>query len=57
MRPENFDINHVIDSLRGTATSIGEHLPDGMEWDDLTDEDHAKLDESIFECEQCGVVV
>lgn len=54
MKPENFDINNLINSLRNTATSIDEHLPDGMEYNDLKSEDHKAIDAEIFECDVCG---
>lgn len=54
MRPENFDIDTLIEAVVGTSDTIDQHLSDGMEWEDLTDQDHQKIDESIFLCDQCG---
>lgn len=54
MRPENFDINQLIEALRDTASVIDWHLPEGMEYEDLTKEDHAAIDAAIFECNVCG---
>lgn len=53
-RPVDFDIHKLIDSLRGTCTTIEEHLPDNMEWSDLTTSDHEAIDSNIFLCEECG---
>lgn len=54
MRPQDFDVHELIESLQGTCTTIEEHLPEGMEWEDLTDEDHTQIDLEIFRCEECG---
>lgn len=54
MRPTNFDVHELIQSLQGTCTTTDEHLPDGMSWDDLTKEDHKTIDNEIFLCEECG---
>lgn len=54
MRPSDFDIQKLIESLQGTCSTIEEHLPEGMEWVDLTKEDHEAIDAEIFLCEQCG---
>lgn len=54
MRPADFDVNKLIEALQGTCTIIDDHLPDEMEWSDLTSEDHAEIDDQIFLCDQCG---
>lgn len=54
MKTDDFNIDDLIESLRGTATMIDEHLPDGMNWEDLTMQDHNKIDDEIFCCELCG---
>jgi len=54
MRPVNFDINDLIESLNGTCNSLDSALPEGMEYDDLTTEDHAEIDANIFCCATCG---
>lgn len=58
MRAENFDVQTVIDHLQGTcmntlASAIEELFP-GMTEDDLTTEDHEKIDIEIFVCDTCG---
>lgn len=57
MRAENFDIEIIIDSLRGTCNTLDETINSiypGMEYEDLTDEDHEEIDNNIFCCETCG---
>ncbi len=54
MRSTDFDIHKVIESLQGTAQSIDDALPEGMEWADLIDEDHNAIDNEIFLCPDCG---
>lgn len=54
MRPKHFDINTIIDSLRGSCQTLDESLPDEMEFIDLTKEDFDQLDGEIFLCEDCG---
>ena len=54
MRPKNFDINKVIESVQGTCDTLESHLPDGMEENDLTPEDYIKIDNEIFLCSECG---
>lgn len=58
MKPKDFDIYEVIESLQGTCTSSlaqkCEELFPGTEEDDLTDEDYAAVDDEIFVCAQCG---
>ena len=57
MRAANFDINVIIDDLRGTCKSIDESVESnypGMEYSDLTTEDFEKVDSEIFECTQCN---
>lgn len=53
-RPTDFNVQTLIDDLQGSCATIEERLPDGMEWNDLTKEDHAAIDEDIFCCEDCG---
>jgi len=58
MRPEDFDVQKVIDHLQGTCTetltnTIEMFYPD-MKEDDLTEEDHNDIDNQIFNCENCG---
>lgn len=54
MRPKDFDVYQLIESLAGTCNTIQEHLPEGMEEEDLTQEDHNQIDLEIFECPQCN---
>lgn len=54
MRPADFNVQELISALQGTCTTIEEHLPEGMEWSDLTKDDHKAIDNEIFLCEQCG---
>ena len=53
MRPRYFDIEELVTELRGTCNSLYHALPDGMEKDDLTDEDKDFIYNKIFLCEQC----
>lgn len=53
MRPENFNIDDVIESLRGTPNSIDDVLPEGMVYENLTQVDHDAIDAEIFECSGC----
>ena len=54
MRPDDFDVQELINSLQGTCSSIDDHLPEGMNWEDLTNEDHEAIDNEIFLCAECG---
>ncbi len=54
MKPENFDIQELVEALQGTCDTLDSKLPEGMEWEDLTDEDHAYIDQEKFCCEECG---
>lgn len=54
MRPADFNIDEVIKALQGTCTTIDDHLPEGMDWNDLTSEDHEAIDNEIFLCAECG---
>lgn len=54
MRPADFDIHKVIEGLQGTTDSISDHLPDGMEEEDLTSDDYNAIDNEIFLCAECG---
>lgn len=56
MRPDNFDINVIIEYLKGSTQTlygcISDHYPN-MSDDDLTLEDHEQIDNEIFWCDQC----
>ncbi len=54
MRPADFDIQILIEDLQGTCSTIEDHLPEGMDWNDLTTEDHEAIDNEIFLCAECG---
>lgn len=54
MRPQDFDIQMLIDDLRGTCTEIQDNLPEGMDEMELTSEDHDCIDDQIFLCDTCG---
>ena len=54
MRPADFDVHELIGALQGTCDTIPDHLPEGMEEEDLTQEDHNTIDNEIFLCEVCG---
>lgn len=54
MRPANFNIQELIDELQGTCSSINDHLPEGMDDNDLTSDDHEEIDNQIFLCDTCG---
>lgn len=54
MRPKDFDVQELIYDLLGTCSNIEDHLPEGMEYDDLTTEDLQVIDDQIMLCEQCG---
>ena len=54
MRPENFDIAELIADLQGTCKSISDFLPEGMNQDDLTQNDLSEIDQEIFLCDGCG---
>lgn len=53
MRPADFDIHRLIHDLQGTCTTIEDHLPEGMNWEDLIDDDHNTIDNEIFLCSEC----
>lgn len=53
MRPDNFDIDVLIDALQGTADTIEQHLPEDMTEDDLTREDYDAIDSRIWRCSCC----
>lgn len=53
-RTEDFNVQQLIESLKGTCKTIEEFLPEGMEREDLTAEDEEELDQEIFCCEQCS---
>lgn len=54
MRPPDFDIYELIEDLKGTPSSIDVALPAEMIPEDLTTEDHEKIDAEIFQCDRCG---
>ena len=54
MRPENFSVEQLISELQGTCKTIQEFLPEGMEEDDLTEEDLQEIDNEVFLCSVCG---
>lgn len=54
MRPENFDVQKLVEDLQGTCKQLEEALPEEMELNDLTEEDHEFIDNEIFLCETCG---
>lgn len=53
-KPIDFNIQEIVEALQGTANTIDEVLPEGMDWSDLTAEDHAYIDQEIFNCATCG---
>ncbi len=53
MRPVDFDINSVIESLQGSCQSLDNALPEGMEYEDLSSEDFDSIDNEIFKCTTC----
>lgn len=54
MRPENFDVEELVQDLTGTCQTIQHFLPEGMEESDLTEQDHEHIDSEIFNCHVCG---
>lgn len=58
MRPENFDVNQIIDTCQGTCTETIQSALDfyypGMSEDDLTDDDWAEINDCIFHCPECN---
>lgn len=47
--------HEIADDLRGTAQSFGDVCEDhGVDPDTLTNEEHAIIDDEVFECERCG---
>ncbi len=54
MRPADFNIEQLIEDLQGTTSTINDHLPDGMDENDLTSDDHDAIDNAIFYCSCCG---
>lgn len=46
-------LQELIDDLNGTAQSIAEALPTGYDENDLTQDDHAIIDDQIFKCATC----
>lgn len=56
-KPENFDINRLIEYLQGTCNSLDGALSDlypNMDHMDLTSEDHDSIDNEIFLCDTCN---
>lgn len=53
-RPDDFNVQELIEDLVGTCKTIGDFLPEGMDENDLTEEDHEAIDERIFNCDTCG---
>ena len=57
MKPENFDIQELIDHLQGTCKSLQEGLNDlypEMDVSDLTEKDNEEIDNQIFNCDTCN---
>lgn len=57
MRPEDFDINKVIEHLQGSSGTIQGALDDlypDMDEMELTSEDHDCIDNEIFLCTVCN---
>ena len=54
MRPDDFDANKLGEELEGTCESIFEMLPEGMNEDDLTQDDLEIIDNLVFQCTACG---
>ncbi len=57
MRPENFNIHELIDSLVGTCMSMQEainQIDSEMNEEDLTSNDLQTIDENIFQCTCCS---
>jgi hypothetical protein len=52
-RPENFNVQSLVDDLNGTCKTIDDFLPDGMTEEDLTKEDLKYIGWKIFRCETC----
>ena len=56
-RPEDFDVQKLIDYLQGTCNSLSdgiETIYPGMDDMDLIQEDYDTMDNQIFHCETCG---
>lgn len=47
-------INTLADNLLGTCSSIDDHLPNGLTFDDLDVEDCELLDDKVVQCADCG---
>lgn len=54
MKPADFNVHELIEAVNGTCNTIDDHLPEGMEFEDLTGEDHDVIDNEIFLCNECG---
>lgn len=57
MRPTDFDIQPIVDSLLGTCNTLQSALDDhypGMDEYDMTSSDHDALDNQIFLCSTCN---
>lgn len=58
MRPDNFDVNKIIETCSGSCmetiqSAIEFHYPE-MDEDDLTEDDINHIDNEIFNCSTCG---
>lgn len=54
MKLSETQIEILVFSLEGSKQTLDEALPEGIEWGDLTTEDHAAIDAQVFRCSQCG---
>jgi hypothetical protein len=54
MRIPDFNIEDLIENLRGTCSSLDMSLPDDMSFNDLSIEEIEKIDSEIFECQECN---
>ena len=56
-RPDNFDVDEFVHDIIGTCKTVDQILDqthEGMTEDDLTTEDHAHIDQEIFNCACCN---
>lgn len=57
MRPDNFNVQDLIDHISGTCKSLQEGISDlypDMLDTDLTENDHEEIDGQIFCCDTCN---
>jgi len=57
MRPQDFDINVIAETLQGTCDTLQgaiEECYPGMSEEDMMADDHSALDQLIFLCTECG---